>query len=110
MSGSRGAVRSATHRKHVRHFLHSYSNCLPDSGIRNCFPDSGIRNCNNLSWLRDKLKEATKLEELGKSLGMNLQGCEENLMKELMDLEKRDIVEYAKKSDQGRGGRESSEL
>lgn len=70
---------------------------LPTHSLSNSVTDSGIRNCNKLFWLKDEVLEAKKLWELGKSMGVNNSGCDEALVRKLVELEQRDEAEVTKR-------------
>lgn len=54
--------------------------------------DSGIVNCNGLFWLRHKEREARRLWEMGKNLGLCYEGDEEQIINKLIAMEERDEI------------------
>lgn len=72
-------------RQEIRHLMHSYCNSITDSGVR---------NSNKHYWLKNEKEEALKLWAIGKQLGVNYKGCVEEIVRILMELEKRDDSEF----------------
>ena len=58
-------------------------------GRKGCI-DNNTNNCNRLFWLKKGTSEVIRLWEFGKQLGVTLNGEEENVLKSLDELEKRD--------------------
>jgi len=82
---------NAEQRRKIRSAIHTISNSISDSEIN---------NCNRLFWLKNGSLEVIRLWELGKQIGVTLNGKEEDIMLKLEELEKRD-KELKKERDRG---------
>ncbi|KAK7368961.1 hypothetical protein VNO80_10994 [Phaseolus coccineus] len=60
------------------------------SQISNVVSDNGIDNCNRMFWLKHDNLETIRLWELGKLIGVTLEGKEKKLLVRLEELEDRD--------------------
>lgn len=65
--------------------------------------DSEIRNCNDVFWLRHRENEARELWNLGKSLGLRFRGDDEEVIRQLIEMEVRDEQGVRRDSNQNGG-------
>lgn len=72
-------------RREVRQFMLSMSDALSDSAVL---------NCNKRFWLQNLEMEAQNMWNLGKELGAGFLGPEREMVERIIELEKRDQIEW----------------
>lgn len=95
--GQRHTISSSnvSYRQDFSDLTHSYCNSVTDSGIR---------NCNKIFWLKNDEFEAAKLWALGKKLGANFPGRDEDIVRRIQDLERRDEANCSEINIRNMGG------
>ncbi|XP_057418079.1 uncharacterized protein LOC130712263 [Lotus japonicus] len=71
--------------------------------------DTCIRNCNGVFWMRHREQEARELWNLGKSFGLRYEGGDEEIVRQLVEMEVRDEQGVRRGNGQIGGGNEECE-
>lgn len=61
--------------------------------LKNTISNSNVRNCNKNLWMRNETKGTKRSWELGKIMGVTYGGNEDDMVREMEDLEGRDQQE-----------------